>query len=215
MNKGILISFEGPDGAGKTSVLHEIVPALKQELNRDIIVTREPGGVEIAECIRDVILNVNHTEMDAKTELLLYIAARRQHLVEKIIPALTRGDIVIVDRFIDSSVAYQGYGRGLDKENIAWLNYFAVDQYLPDLTILFDVSAEIGLARIEQNKDREVNRLDLEKVDMHHRVRSGYLQLAKEDSHRFCKIDASLNFQTVVAQAKKLILDCVHENKGL
>lgn len=214
MNKGILISFEGPDGAGKTSVLHEIVPALKQVLNRDIIVTREPGGVEIAECIRDVILNVNHTKMDAKTELLLYIAARRQHLVEKIIPALTRGDIVIVDRFIDSSVAYQGYGRGLDKENIAWLNHFAVDQYLPDLTILFDVSAEIGLARIEKNKDREVNRLDLEKVDMHHRVRSGYLQLAKGDSDRICKVDASVDFQTVVAEVKTLIKNYVDENSG-
>lgn len=214
MTKGILISFEGPDGAGKTSILQAVKPLLQEELSRNIIITREPGGVEISERIRDVILNVNHTAMDSKTELLLYIAARRQHLVEKIIPALARGEIVLVDRFIDSSVAYQGYGRGLDKDSISWLNDFVIENYQPDLTILFDVSAEIGLKRIEENDNREVNRLDLEKVDMHHRVRNGYLNLLKDESHRIIKVDASQDFSTVLSETKQLILNFINANKG-
>ena len=115
MKNGIIISFEGPDGAGKTTVLEQVLPVL-QEKGYDIITTREPGGVEIAERIRDVILDVNHVAMDNKTELLLYMAARRQHYVEKVLPALEAGKVVLIDRFIDSSIAYQGAGRGLDKD---------------------------------------------------------------------------------------------------
>ena len=109
MTKGIFISFEGPDGAGKTTVLEAILPQLKKLVAKEVITTREPGGVAIAESIRDLILDVNHTNMDDKTELLLYIAARRQHLVERILPELKKGNLVLVDRFIDSSVAYQGF----------------------------------------------------------------------------------------------------------
>lgn len=201
MSKGKLITFEGPDGAGKTTVLEAIIPLLEKAGYQDIMTTREPGGVAIAESIREVILDVNNTAMDAKTELLLYIAARRQHLMEKVLPALEAGKIVLVDRFIDSSVAYQGNGRGLEKTDIQWLNDFATDGLKPDLTLYFDVTAEVGLARIAQNKDREVNRLDLEKVDMHYQVRNGYLQLAKENPERIVTIDASKPLDQVIAQA--------------
>ena len=162
MTKGIFISFEGPDGAGKTTVLEAILPQLKKLVAKEVITTREPGGVAIAESIRDLILDVNHTNMDDKTELLLYIAARRQHLVERILPELKKGNLVLVDRFIDSSVAYQGYGRGLDADAVTWLNNFATDGLQPDLTLYFDVDSQIGLTRLLMNKEREVTRLDLE-----------------------------------------------------
>ena len=176
MKKGLIISFEGPDGAGKTTVINRLLPILSEKLNRSIVSTREPGGVDIAERIRDVILDVNHTSMDDKTELLLYMAARRQHFVEKVLPALKSGKLVLIDRFIDSSVAYQGSGRGLDKQVISWLNDFATDSRKPDLTLYFDIDSETGLTRIAKNAEREINRLDLEKLDMHQRVRQGYLE---------------------------------------
>lgn len=133
MSKGFLVSLEGPEGAGKTSVLEALLPIL-EEKGVEVLTTREPGGVLIGEKIREVILDPSHTQMDAKTELLLYIASRRQHLVEKVLPALEAGKLVIMDRFIDSSVAYQGFGRGLDIDAINWLNHFATDGLKPDLT---------------------------------------------------------------------------------
>ena len=155
MSKGLLISIEGPDGAGKTSVLKVLLPRLREVYPAQVITTREPGGVAIAEQIREVILDIDNTAMDAKTELLLYIAARRQHLVEKVLPELENGNMVIMDRFIDSSVAYQGAGRGLDQDEVAWLNNYATDGHKPDLTLLFDVDSETGLARIAANGERE------------------------------------------------------------
>lgn len=207
MKKGMIISFEGPDGAGKTTVLEKVLPLLKEKVEVDILTTREPGGVEIAERIRDVILDVNHTNMDDKTELLLYMAARRQHYVEKVLPALAEGKLVLIDRFIDSSVAYQGAGRGLDKDMISWLNDFATDGRKPDLTLYFDIDSETGLARISRNADREVNRLDLEKIDMHKRVRAGYLALAEEDKERIVTIDASQNLEEVVKETLNKLLE--------
>ncbi|MFM1591230.1 dTMP kinase [Streptococcus mutans] len=205
MTKGIFISFEGPDGAGKTTVLEAILPQLKKLVAKEVIKTREPGGVAIAESIRDLILDVNHTNMDDKTELLLYIAARRQHLVERILPELKKGNLVLVDRFIDSSVAYQGYGRGLDADAVTWLNNFATDGLQPDLTLYFDVDSQIGLTRIEKNKEREVNRLDLEQLDMHRRVRSGYLKLAQENPDRIVTIDAARPLEEVITDALFII----------
>ncbi|MGT2933229.1 dTMP kinase [Streptococcus catagoni] len=206
MSKGIIITFEGPDGAGKTSVLEEIIPFMEKEFNQPLLSTREPGGVAIAESIREIILDVENTAMDKKTELLLYIAARRQHLVEKVLPAVKEGKIVLIDRFTDSSVAYQGSGRGLDKEAIKWLNHYATDGMEPTLTLYFDVPSEIGLARIEQNKEREVNRLDLEKLDMHQKVRQGYLELAEENKDRIVTINAAQPLEKVIADTKEVIL---------
>ena len=204
MNKGIFISFEGPDGAGKTSVLQGLLPKLA-ECGMDLVTTREPGGVAIAEEIRSVILNPENTAMDDKTELLLYIAARRQHLKERILPALDAGKFLLVDRFIDSSVAYQGFGRGLNVEDIHWLNAYATDGLVPDLTLYFDIDTEEGLARIARNADRDVDRLDMEKADMHRRVRQGYLSLLEQEPERFVKIDASQPLEAVVADALAVI----------
>lgn len=206
MTRGKVISFEGPDGAGKTSVLEAVLPRLEQLWPAGVVTSREPGGVAIAEQIRQVILDVANTAMDDKTELLLYIAARRQHLVEKILPALEAGKLVVMDRFIDSSVAYQGYGRGLDVPAINWLNAYVTDGLVPDLTLLFDVPSELGLARINQNADREVNRLDLEAVELHQRVRSGYGAIAEQAS-RVVRIDASQDLETVVGLAYEKIAE--------
>lgn len=213
MKKGLIISFEGPDGAGKTTVINQLLPILSEKLNQSIVSTREPGGVDIAERIRDVILDVNHTSMDDKTELLLYMAARRQHFVEKVLPALKSGKLVLIDRFIDSSVAYQGSGRGLDKQVISWLNDFATDSRKPDLTLYFDIDSETGLARIAKNAEREINRLDLEKLEMHQRVRQGYLELAELEKSRVVTIDASQGLEQVVTDALKEILDCLSEEE--
>ena len=204
MSKGFLVSLEGPEGAGKTSVLEAILPLL-EEKNIEFLTTREPGGVLIGEKIREVILDPSHTQMDPKTELLLYIASRRQHLVEKVLPALAAGKLVIMDRFIDSSVAYQGFGRGLDIEAIDWLNQFATDGLKPDLTLYFDIDVEEGLARIARSESREVNRLDLEGLDLHQRVRQGYLAILDKESERFVKVDASQPLDKVVADSLAII----------
>lgn len=197
MKKGLLVSLEGPDGAGKSSVLEALVPIL-EENGHQVVTTREPGGVPISEAIREVILDQKNTEMDGKTELLLYIASRRQHLIEKVLPALESGKLVIMDRFIDSSVAYQGFGRGLGVSDIEWLNRFATDDLKPDVTLYFDLDVEEGLARIARNKNREVNRLDLEGLDMHRRVRQGYLYALENEPDRIVKIDASQTLESVV-----------------
>ena len=206
MSKGFLVSLEGPEGAGKTSVLEALIPIL-EDRGVEVLTTREPGGVLIGEKIREVILDPSHTEMDPKTELLLYIASRRQHLVEKVLPALAAGKLVIMDRFIDSSVAYQGFGRGLDKEAIDWLNEFATDGLKPDLTLYFDIEVEEGLARIVANSDREINRLDLEGLDLHRKVRQGYLSLLEKEANRIVKIDASLPLDQVIENTQELLFD--------
>ena len=206
MSKGFLVSLEGPEGAGKTSVLEALIPIL-EDRGVEVLTTREPGGVLIGEKIREVILDPSHTEMDPKTELLLYIASRRQHLVEKVLPALAAGKLVIMDRFIDSSVAYQGFGRGLDKEAIDWLNEFATDGLKPDLTLYFDIEVEEGLARIAANSDREVNRLDMEGLDLHRKVRRGYLSLLEKETDRIEKIDASLPLDQVIENTQQLLFD--------
>ena len=204
MRNGFFITFEGPDGAGKTTVLQQLLPAL-QELGSEVVTTREPGGVAIAEEIRNIILNPANTAMDDKTELLLFIAARRQHLKEKILPPLVQGKLLLIDRFIDSSIAYQGFGRGLDIDDIHWLNQFATDGLKPDLTLYFDIDTEEGLARIARNADRDVDRLDMEKADMHRRVRQGYLSILEQEPDRLVKIDASQPLEAVVADALAVI----------
>lgn len=205
MTKGYIISLEGPDGAGKTTVLEKLIPLLETYYDREIVMTREPGGVAIAEHIRKIILDVENIQMDNKTELLLYMAARRQHYVEKVLPAISSGKLVLIDRFVDSSIAYQGFGRGLDRSVIDDLNKFATDCKQTDLTLLFDIDSEEGLARISKSTNREVNRLDLEQLDMHKRVRQGYLELAKQEPNRIATIDASQHIDLVVEQSMTLI----------
>lgn len=197
MTKGILITLEGPEGAGKTTILQQILPILTQ-VGVAILTTREPGGIRIAESIREIILAPENTAIDGKTELLLFAAARRQHLNEKVRPALAEGKIVIIDRFIDSSVAYQGYARGIDVADVEMINNFATDGLLPDLTLYFDVDTEIGLSRV-MSGNREVNRLDLEAKEMHQKVRAGYQAIAKANPERIVTMDASQTIDQVVS----------------
>lgn len=204
MANNLFFTFEGPEGAGKTTVLKMIVSRLQEE-GIAVIATREPGGSVIAEEIRQVILNPAHSEMDAKTEALLYAAARSQHFVEKIEPALKQGKVVLCDRFIDSSLAYQGIGRGLGISGVKTINEFAIGDRMPDVTILFDLDPEIGLARINAHKEREVNRLDIESLAFHQKVRGAYLKLAEEFPERMHVIDASQSLEEVFKSAWKVL----------
>ncbi len=202
----MFITVEGPEGSGKSSVMKAVAERLTKE-GYDIVFTREPGGTPIAEQIREVILNKENTKMDKVTEALLYAASRRQHLVEKVWPLTKEGKIVISDRFLDSSLAYQGGARGLGIEKVLEINMHATEGYFPDLTLLFDLEPEIGLARIAANKGREVNRLDLEKIEFHHEVRANFLKIAKMFPERFVVLDASKSFENVVEQAYNAIKD--------
>ncbi|OXM82627.1 dTMP kinase [Paenibacillus rigui] len=199
MERGIFITFEGGEGAGKTTVIERLARELTAA-GHQVMVTREPGGVEIAEQIRGVILDLNNTTMDGRTEALLYAAARRQHLVEKVIPALESGAIVLCDRFVDSSLAYQGYARGLGMDEVYAINRFAIHDVMPDRTIYLDLSPEVGLSRIQSNKDREKNRLDVEKLSFHERVREGYLKLLEQYPDRIVKVNAEEDRESVYLQ---------------
>ncbi|OCA80702.1 dTMP kinase [Bacillus sp. FJAT-27225] len=204
MTKGLFITIEGPEGAGKSTVAAMIAEHLIKS-GYDAVLTREPGGIDIAEQIRKVILKPENTAMDPRTEALLYAAARRQHLIEKVMPALKRGSIVICDRFIDSSLAYQGHARGLGIHEVYNINEFAIESMMPNLTIYFDIEPQKGLKRIAKHKDREVNRLDLEELSFHSKVREGYLILLKQFPERIKKVDASLELEDVFHSAKGII----------
>jgi dTMP kinase len=201
---GTFITFEGPEGAGKTTIIHMVQQKLMQE-GYTIVLTREPGGIRIAEQIREIILNPSNTEMDARTEALLYAAARRQHLVEKVIPELNKGNIVLCDRFIDSSLAYQGNARGIGVEDIFAINQFAIEQTMPQATLYFDIEPEVGLERINKGRKDEINRLDLESLDFHYKVRDGYLSLLSEFPERIRRIDANQPVEKVCEEAYKQI----------
>jgi dTMP kinase len=192
------ITFEGPEGAGKTSVIQAIQQRLN--MNEQVVFTREPGGIEIAEKIREVILNPSHTAMHERTEALLYAAARAQHFYEKVVPALERNQHVLCDRFIDSSLAYQGHARGLGISEVLAINEFAIGTRLPDITIFFDVSPEVGLARIHANRQDEINRLDQEAEAFHHKVYEGYQKTMTLYPERFKVVDASKPLEEVIEQ---------------
>lgn len=204
LNKGIFITFEGPEGAGKTTVIAEIYKRLEQE-GKKAILTREPGGIRISEKIRGIILDNDHQEMDGRTEALLYAAARRQHLVERILPAIEEGNIVLCDRFVDSSLAYQGYARGLGMDEVMSINAFAIDKTMPDLTIFFDITPEEGLQRITDSEAREQNRLDNETVQFHQKVYEGYQILLKQFPNRIISTDASKPLSEVTENVWKII----------
>ena len=201
---GVFITFEGGEGSGKTTIAALIKEALDKE-GYQVTLTREPGGVEIAEKIRDIIHDVKYTNMDRKTEALLYAASRRQHLVEKVIPALERNEIVICDRFVDSSMVYQGIARGIGIKEVYEMNLFATENILPKRTIFFDIKPEEGLKRVYANKDREINRLDLETIESHQKVYDGYLSICDEFKDRIVKIDASLDIDGVFQQVLEKI----------
>lgn len=212
MRKGIFITIEGGEGAGKSTIIARIAEALEAE-GHPVLLTREPGGIDIAEQIRAIVLDRKNTSMDPRTEALLYAAARRQHLVEKVQPALEKGMVVLCDRFVDSSLAYQGYARGIGVEEVFSINQFAIDNCLPDVTLYFDVLPEVGLGRINANKEREVNRLDLEATAFHEKVREAYLALAKRFSERIVVIDANQPIEKVFMDAQKILQPKLNQSK--
>ncbi|MCQ2792096.1 MAG: dTMP kinase [Bacilli bacterium] len=192
----MFITIEGCEGSGKTSAIKELTKLLKKNHHK-FILTREPGGPRISEDIRQIILDKRNTMMDKRTEALLYAASRRQHLVETVWPKLKEGYIVICDRYLDSSLAYQGGARNIGIDNVLKMNMFATEGTFPDLTFLLDIDPKIGLARINKNKQREVNRLDLESLNFHNRVRKSFLLLAKRYPKRFVVIDAKKSTELV------------------
>ncbi|MEK4271631.1 dTMP kinase [Paenibacillus sp. FSL R7-0026] len=196
--RGKFITLEGGEGSGKTTMIGRI-GSYFEERGIPYVVTREPGGIEIAEKIRSIILDPLHTAMDARTEALLYAAARSQHLAEKVEPALRAGKAVICDRFVDSSLVYQGYARGLGIENVWAINRFAIGDLMPDVTLYLDIEPEVGLARIDAHDGREVNRLDLENLEFHRKVRKGYFLLKEQFPERIRVIDASMKQEDVLA----------------
>lgn len=205
---GIFITLEGPDGSGKTSVIQALQPQLEQALNRKVYPTREPGGSPIAEAVRRIILDPSHIEMDDRTEALLFAACRSQHLADIVLPHLSQGNCVLCDRFVDSSVVYQGVGRQLGMQAVYEMNQFATGGLLPDLTLLLDVEAEAGLQRIQDHRDQDdINRLDKESIDFHNQVREGYLDLLEANPDRIKYVDASQELDQVVATCFELIVD--------
>jgi len=204
MRQGMFITFEGGEGSGKSSALKRLRDRIEAQ-GYSVIATREPGGVEIAEQIRRVILDVKNTDMTGVTEVLLYAAARNQHLVERVLPALRAGTHVLCDRFVDSSLVYQGYARGQDVSMVQAINAYATQGITPMLTLWFDVDPEVGLSRIAANAGREVNRLDLESLDFHRKVREGYHQLYLTYPERIVRIDANCS----VAEVDEAVLAAV------
>ena len=203
----MFITFEGPEGSGKSTQIALLCQALREQ-GQDVMQTREPGGTPIAEQIRDVIHNADNTAMLPSAEALLYSAARAQHVAEKLVPALAQGTIVISDRYAHSTMAYQGYGHGLDLMELGAITQFATGGLQPDLIIYLDLPIEDGLGRKLRDRKQgkgEWNRMDQLKADFYRRVRQGYLLMAQEDPARWLIIDASLDIDTIHAT----ILDSV------
>ena len=209
----MFITFEGPDGSGKSSVIKKVYEDFTQK-GYNIVLTREPGGTPISEKIRDIILDNNNTNLDVRTEALLYAASRRQHLVEKIWPALKEGKIVLCDRFLDSSLAYQGGGRHLGIDNVLNINLFATENTYPDVTFFFDVSPEIGLTRVSRDKKRVADRLDNETEGFHDTVYESFKEIIKRYPKRFYVIDASKSLDEVIFNVETILIQILAKKGG-
>ena len=199
--KGYFISVEGGDGSGKSTQIKKI-EAYLQEKGLDYILTREPGGTPVAEKIRELILDPANKALTGRAEMLLYAASRAQHVEEKILPALEEGKVVLSDRFTDSSIAYQAYGRGLG-DMVAEVNRIATGGKEPDLTIFLNISPAVGMSRKNNQDGHELDRLELEKAAFHETVYEGYLALARENSERIANIDADRPIEEVFADIRE------------
>lgn len=206
MQKGLFITFEGADGSGKTTQLNNIKTFL-QEKGYDVVVTREPGALDIGQKIRNILLHHDGVVAD-RCEMFLFLADRAQHVETFIKPAIENGKIVLCDRHTDSTIAYQGYGRGQDIELLKKLNSIAVNGIVPDLTLLFDVSTETAQTRVGNEKDR----MESAGIEFHKKVRAGYLELQKENPNRIKLINANNSIETVFADAKNIIIDLLKGN---
>ena len=200
--RGKFITIEGTDGSGKSTQIELLMDYLRKK-GADVIFTREPGGTQISEKIREIILDVDNSEMTGITEALLYAAARSQHVEEKIIPALEAGKIIICDRFVDSSIAYQGAARGLGAEKIMGINEAALHGIMPDMTLFFDLSPEKGILR--KKNERALDRLEKEKMDFHEKVYEGYKNLCKKYPERIKPIDADRSIDEVHSEVIEVI----------
>lgn len=210
MKKGVFISFEGIEGTGKTTQARLLSERLLSG-GYDVILTLEPGGTAIGSRIREILLLPEHKEMSYMTELLLYNAARAQHLTEKILPSINDGRVVITDRFTDSTVAYQGYARGIDLSLINAIDKMATGGIRPDLTILFDLDVEAGLKR--NRGVNKVDRLELEDVEFHRRVRDGFLEIAGNEPERFRIVDASKTPEEVSGKVWEIVSAVIQDSK--
>lgn len=200
--RGKFITVEGTDGAGKSTQIELLVKYL-QNNGFEVVVTREPGGTSISEKIREIILDVENSEMSDITEALLYAASRAQHINQKIKPAVENGKVVICDRFVDSSIAYQGYARGLDMSLIEDVNMYAVDGMVPDATLFFDIKPEIGIAR--KKNVQSLDRIEKEALDFHYKVYNGYKELLEKYPQRIKRIDAEKDVEEVHAQVVEVL----------
>ena len=198
--EGKFITVEGTDGAGKTTQIKMLVEKLTSK-GLDVIVTREPGGTNIGEKIREIILDKENKEMDCITEAFLYAASRSQHVREKIIPYVEEGKVVICDRFVDSSIVYQGYARGIPIEFIEYINKYASGEIVPDLTLFFDIEPDFGIKRKKAGQD--LDRIEKENMDFHRAVHEGYKKLCRENPERIKRIDA---LKTIEEVHKEVIL---------
>jgi dTMP kinase len=199
----MFITLEGPEGSGKTTQIRLLAEWLRQQSYK-VVLTREPGGTAIGDQIRSVLHDLNNTAMDARTEILLYSADRAQHVTQRIQPSLASGKFVISDRYADSTLAYQGYGRGLDLEMLRTITTFATDGLTPDLTFYLDITPEEGLQRRRLGGD-EWNRLDAEMPEFHQRVRGGYLELVKQEPERWVVINAARSVEEVQAEIRAVV----------
>ena len=200
----LFITFEGPEGSGKTSQMHSLAAHLR-ERGYDVLTTREPGGTPISEQVRRILLDPAHTEMLPTTEFLLFSAARAQHVGQIIRPHLARGGMVLSDRFADSSLAYQGYGYQLDLEVRQVITRFATGGLAPDLTFLLDVPVEIGLRRKSGGSGDAWNRMERKELVFHERVRDGYLAMAAQDPERWVVVDATHDLHAVQSTIRQLV----------
>ena len=199
------ITFEGGECSGKTTVINALCKVFEQK-NIKYITTREPGGIRIAEDIRNLILDVKNTDMTPECEALLYAASRMQHLTQKVIPAIKENKVVICDRFLDSSLAYQGYARGLGMDNVLKVNSFALD-YLPELTIFIDVTPDVALKRMGNvDRDGKCDRLDQENQKFHEMVYKGYHEVLKMYPDRIVKVDGNKPLDEVVNECIDIVL---------
>lgn len=208
MEKGLFITFEGADGSGKTTQLNLVKDFLEKE-GYDVVVTREPGALELGQKIRNILLHYEGVVAD-RCEMFLFLADRAQHVDTFIKPSIQDGKVVLCDRYIDSTVAYQGYGREQDIQLLKDLNNIAVNSLKPDLTLLFDVSTETAQQRVGSEKDR----LESSGLDFHRRVRNGYLELQKEEPNRIKLINANNSIENVYEQTKNTIINLLREKRG-
>jgi len=206
----MFITLEGPEGSGKSTQIKRLAKRLEL-MGFPVITTREPGGTPIGDQIRQVLVRMENKELHPRTEILLFLAARAQLVEQLIKPALQDGKIILCDRYGDSTLAYQGYGHGLDLEKLRQMLDFATDHLKPDLTILLDLDVKLGLMR--KKAEDEWNRLDAYEVLFHERVREGYLNLAREEPDRWRIVDASQGIDAVQEDLLRIILDALKNHK--